>query len=101
MKDHLVKEHENVWNCLYCNSDLGANDWNSIWEGQFHYKLTVCKKCGRKHRVKVDFIGSGHDDWEEQVNLVFDEEGKIKIENKKKKSVEDRIREELARLDHT
>lgn len=100
MKDHLVKEQENIWHCLYCNSELSANDWRSVWEGQFHYKLTQCK-CGKKHRVKVSFVGSGHDDWDEQVSFVFDKDGKINLENKKKDDVEKRIREELSRLDHT
>jgi len=100
MRDHLVKEQENIWHCLYCNKELSAKTWNSIWEGEFHYKVTHCE-CGRKHRVKVDFFGSGHDDWDKQVNLVFDKDGRIKIENKKKEEIEDKIREELARLDHT
>jgi len=101
MRDHLVKERENKWHCLYCNEDLGANDWKSIWNGQFHYKITHCKKCGKKHRVKVDFCGSGHDSWDEQVDLVFDREGKINLENRKKEEIEEKIREELARMDRT
>ena len=100
MKDHIVKEQENKWHCLYCNHDVGDHDWKSIWEGEFHYKITKCR-CGKKHRVKVDFFGSGHDDWDEKVNLVFGKDGRINLENKKKKKIEDKIREELSRLDHT
>ncbi|MFC1801788.1 hypothetical protein ACFLZB_04975 [Nanoarchaeota archaeon] len=100
MKDHILKENENKWNCLYCHKCLGPNKWTSEWSGELHYKVTQCN-CGKKHRVKVDFFGSGHDDWEKQVNWIFNKEGKLKIENKKKKSVEDKIWEELERLDHT
>ena len=100
MRHHLVKEQENIWHCLYCNKELSANDWKSIWEGEFHYKETRCK-CGKKHRVKVDFCGSGHDEWDKQVSFVFDKEGKIKIENKKKESVEQKILRELALMDRT
>lgn len=100
MRSHLVKEQDNKWNCLYCSTELSANNWKSIWEGQFHYKETRCN-CGKKHRVKVDFCGSGHDDWDEQFSFVFDKEGKINIENKKKESVEQKILRELALMDRT
>ncbi len=100
MKHHIVKEQENKWHCLYCNHELGDHNWTSEFEGEFHYKVARCQ-CGKKQRVKVDFFGSGHDNWDEQVSLVFNKEGKIDLENKKKKSVEEKIREELSRLDHT
>lgn len=99
MKEHLIKEQENKWHCLYCNHELGDHNWISVWEGEFHYKEARCK-CGKKQRVKVDFVGSGHDDWDKEVGLIF-KDGKIDLEQKKKKSVEEKIREELSRLDHT
>lgn len=100
MRHHLVKEGGNPWHCLYCSTELSANDWQSVWESQFHYKVTRCK-CGKKQRVKVNFCGSGHDDWDEQFSFIFDKEGKINIENKKKESVEQKILRELALMDRT
>ncbi|RLE43950.1 hypothetical protein DRJ19_01640 [Candidatus Woesearchaeota archaeon] len=52
--------------CTYCNSCLeGADDIaiESHFEKGFHYKLIRCKGCGRLLTKRVDFCGSGHDNF--------------------------------------
>lgn len=94
-----MKEQDHKWHCLYCNHELSDHDWKSHWEGEIHYKSTVCQ-CGKKQMVKVDFFGSGHDNWDKQVNFIFDD-GKIKIEQPKKEEVKKKILEDLTRMDRT
>ncbi len=45
----------------YCGHKLEA--WRSDFSQHFHYKTAMCKECGRKNRVDVSFIGTGHDTW--------------------------------------
>lgn len=97
MRDHLLKERENKWTCIYCNQGLGKNNWGSEWEGEQHYKTTKCSCCGRKIRIKVDFCGTGHDDWHEQESWVFDK-GKMKDE---KSDFDKKIEEEHRKIDST
>ena len=60
MKEHLTKTawHSNN-KCIYCHAELDHPE--SQHEGIFHYKKTVCKKCGKKIWFRVNFHGSGHD----------------------------------------
>lgn len=100
MRDHLIKQEECKQCCLYCNKNLSGNKWNSEWDGGNHYKITKCS-CGKKVRVEVDFIGSGHDDWNEHANWVFDKGGKLKNENKKKDEFAEKVEEEHSKIDST
>ena len=60
---HLINEIDQLAKCPYCKDHLNKNEWESFFELQHHYKETSCNKCGKMIRVKVDFEGSGHDDW--------------------------------------
>ena len=51
--------------------------------------------------MKVDFIGSGHDDWHDHENWVFDKEGKLKDENKGKDDFAEKVEEEHSKIDST
>lgn len=35
--------------------------WVSDFDFKSHYKSMVCDCCGRTNHVKMDFMGSGHD----------------------------------------
>jgi len=60
MKEHFVKEEDQV--CYDCSMVLPKKGWISEFVLDFHYKVIDCNKCGKKHRIKVNFEGSGHDD---------------------------------------
>ncbi len=63
MKEHFIK-NPNLKKCLFCNNSLENKPWQSQWELNQHYKTHICEKCGKKNWVKVDFLGSGDDDWQ-------------------------------------
>ncbi|MFH0701091.1 MAG: hypothetical protein V2A62_01500 [Candidatus Woesearchaeota archaeon] len=62
MLNHL---HESGKRCLYCRKELDLSQWNSQWDNlhqqEHHYKAVKCE-CGKKNWIKVDFLGSGHDE---------------------------------------
>ncbi|MFP4112533.1 MAG: hypothetical protein ACLFPQ_05215 [Candidatus Woesearchaeota archaeon] len=64
MLEHMIKSRDNssIMTCYYCNSDLSERE--SEWVEGFHYKTIRCR-CGKVHRHTVDFLGSGHDTWNE------------------------------------
>ncbi|MBT4651310.1 hypothetical protein HOC13_02190 [Candidatus Woesearchaeota archaeon] len=62
MKDQFIK-NDCLKNCLSCSTALKEENWNSIWEGEHHYKTNTCNNCGEKSWIKVNFDGSGDDDW--------------------------------------
>ena len=60
---HLFKSENIREQCPYCGRDLkDKSGWKSDFHSELHYKKIVCK-CGKENFVKVDFHGSGHDDW--------------------------------------
>ncbi|HIJ10860.1 TPA: hypothetical protein HA278_02265 [Candidatus Woesearchaeota archaeon] len=63
----LPKELETVM-CLYCDNSLEKQDWQSVWVGEMHYKVNQCS-CHKKVWVKVDFAGSGHDNFTQESEL--------------------------------
>ncbi len=54
----------NIDKCIYCGREIKKEQWKSEHIGQIHYKTAKCS-CGKELRVEVDFIGSGHDNWQE------------------------------------
>jgi hypothetical protein len=64
----MLKNSEVGNKCLYCGENL-ENKWKSEFHVHDHYKTIKCE-CGKKHYRKVDFDGSGHDN--------FSLEGKLK-----------------------
>ena len=61
-KDQLVNEEDLKDICVYCSENLSDAEWQSEFLCNTHYKTTLCN-CGKKISVKVDFLGSGHDQW--------------------------------------
>jgi len=99
MKHHLIKE--DCIHCLYCNQDLSKDEWKSTWDKEHHYKNIQCS-CGRSNRIKVEFHGSGHDDWQswafkdDLLEQVKEKIGDVKIVEKvdKGQPIEKRIENE-------
>lgn len=69
IRSHHVKSDQLKEICPYCGKSLNkANDWRSEFHIDMHYKKLVCS-CGKENIVKVDFLGSGHDDWSGKLDL--------------------------------
>ncbi len=65
---HIIKEENLSQSCPYCSRSLGDKEFRSEFENPFHYKTTVCE-CGKKISVKVNFDGSGHDNWNKKKTI--------------------------------
>lgn len=63
---HLVTEENMTEQCIYCANSING-DWKSEFDVERHYKTIVCE-CGYKTHVRVNFYGSGHDDWNKNGN---------------------------------
>ena len=61
---HLIKEMHAKNFCVYCGKELKGKNWNSEFEAELHYKTVKCPECKKKNRIRVDFHGSGHDNWD-------------------------------------
>ena len=59
---HHIGQKDLKEKCPYCGSGLKKEDWRSEFEAFHHYKHNKCG-CGKTVSIKVDFHGSGHDDW--------------------------------------
>lgn len=59
MTMHMIREGDLTRKC-YCGRKLAG--WKSDNCYDLHYKTAVCD-CGCRIRIKVDFMGSGHDNW--------------------------------------
>ncbi|MBS3141796.1 hypothetical protein J4464_00230 [Candidatus Woesearchaeota archaeon] len=61
---HSFREHDQFRSCAYCRNDQQGVSWRSVHDSHLHYKERDCTRCGRVSRIRVDFIGSGHDAWD-------------------------------------
>jgi hypothetical protein len=57
-----MRENDFKEKCMYCHRVLVSDDWRSHFSAQTHYKTMKCE-CGKLNKIKVDFVGSGHDTW--------------------------------------
>lgn len=79
MKEHLMTEKDMQKFCLYCSKKHKELEWNSEFYREVHYKVIECD-CGKISRVKAEFLGSGHDCWNEKNSPPQEKlEKKIKI----------------------
>ena len=93
MRQHLISQEGHLISvCYTCGAGIVNQSWKSEFHGEFHYKTTTCWKCGKDHSIKVNFHGSGDDDWEEKVKdfIKFNLDHK---EIKKNMSKEEEIRQ--------
>ena len=59
---HIIRAAYSASICIYCSAELNPDKWESEFDAELHYKGVVCK-CGKKNIIKLDFQGSGHDNW--------------------------------------
>jgi hypothetical protein len=59
----LLNEGHQKSNCVYCKKSLAELTWESVWHGEFHYKMIQCE-CGKENFIRMNFHGSGHDRWD-------------------------------------
>ena len=86
---HLITEGFTRTVCPYCWRTMNEREWGSEFEREVHYKSAVCE-CGKNIRLKVDFQGSGHDDWQERTTPFLPK--KDDTENLTKSSIEDKLK---------
>lgn len=60
---HLLNEDTIEEKCIYCGNNLYNKKWISEFDVERHYKTVICK-CGNKNWIRVNFYGSGHDNWQ-------------------------------------
>ena len=65
---NVVNDSDQRFNCIYCGKNLVDSKWKSDFCEDKHYKLTICE-CGKEARMKVEFFGSGHDNWEKESTI--------------------------------
>lgn len=60
---HLARSEDQKQQCPCCGRDVSEmTGWRSEFHLDMHYKQLKCD-CGYNLSVKVDFSGSGHDEW--------------------------------------
>jgi hypothetical protein len=89
---HLLKSNDLEFICPYCRTELHEHEWKSEFSVSKHYKSTKCKKCNKNVHVKVNFQGSGHDNWREEKNL-----SKINSEEKLKQHLSKKSKKEKSK----
>lgn len=69
-KFQLIRSDNILHSCVYCGHKLSG--WKSEFLVNVHYKVCSCTSCKKKISIKVDFMGSGHDDWEKNNKCIDD-----------------------------
>lgn len=65
---HIIKEKDQTKICPYCKRK--PKKWKSEFHFQFHYKINKCK-CGKKIKVKMDYISDGNDNFDKKIEENF------------------------------
>jgi len=63
---HMIREMHYIDVCPRCRQSMKHKRFESEFHGKLHYKAARCD-CGEKVWVKVNFDGSGHDNWHEEI----------------------------------
>lgn len=66
---HIIKEKDQIKICPYCRSEMNKG-WKSEFHMKFHYKINKCS-CGKKIKIKMDYISDGNDNFEKKVEENF------------------------------
>jgi len=77
---------------MYCSTTFDKISWETIHEGVQMYKSTFCPNCNRHITIPVDFLGSGHDDWDGKHSWKFDQNVTFPKTKKKVKNLEAKIK---------
>ena len=65
---HVVQEGNIIKQCIYCGRDLSSERWDNEISGSHFYKTLKCR-CGKVCRVKINYLSSGHDNFNKEKNL--------------------------------
>ena len=87
MTHHILNEQHQKETCPYCRKNLESSRWNSEFSNHQHYKTTKCS-CGKLISIRMDFHGSGHDNWSNNHTIVENSKEEPKI-----RKLEDKIKE--------
>lgn len=63
MIDHLMQNAHTKLQCSYCGKSMQDKRWMSEFHHEKQYKVSKCE-CGKEHKIAVDFLSSGHDNWD-------------------------------------
>jgi len=85
---HLIREHHQKDFCPYCKNDMKDSKWESLFHLDKVYKTAECNSCKRNISIKMDFFGSGHDDWKKD----WDKVTVLKEKDRELIRLEDRIK---------
>jgi len=94
---HTIKERQTKDQCIYCGRFFDKDRWTSEHEINFHYKTIKCE-CGKEARITVNFIGSGHDDWDRKGRITIQEFEKLLVDiadKRKKEKFEEKIKKQF------
>jgi hypothetical protein len=62
---HVFTINDQMNQCPYCTKDLNNVKWHSHFESIRMYKSFHCD-CGKVVSMAVNFLGSGHDNWDKK-----------------------------------
>ncbi|NQU79371.1 hypothetical protein HQ545_06410 [Candidatus Woesearchaeota archaeon] len=81
---HIIGKDNQKQSCPYCGKKVEKSGWRSLFDQtNHHYKIHNCE-CGREINIKVDFMGSGHDDWCKDLDAVIEEEEEVESKSQKR-----------------
>ncbi|MEM4756168.1 MAG: hypothetical protein QW594_03475 [Candidatus Woesearchaeota archaeon] len=78
--DNHTSKKEMTEQCLYCHTHFDSFKWVSEHIHGIHYKSHICKQCGHENRIRVNFLGSGHDNWGKDIWTSIEEMNLLKGE---------------------
>lgn len=77
--------------CMYCSTSFDEIKWDNIHVGTRLYKHSNCS-CGKVIMVPVNFLGSGHDNWDGKNSWKTSSMIKVPKTKKKIKTLESKIK---------
>jgi DNA-directed RNA polymerase subunit RPC12/RpoP len=78
--------------CLRCSTPLNNSKWDNVHEGIQLYKSTLCPCCDYKIIIPVNFLGSGHDNWDGEHSWMSESNIVIPKNKQKIKTLESQVK---------
>jgi DNA-directed RNA polymerase subunit RPC12/RpoP len=85
-----IKDQKNQ--CVHCSNTLKDIKWENVHQGIQLYKSTFCPECKYHILIPVDFLGSGHDNWDGKNSWVSESNIIIPKNKHKMKTLESKIK---------
>ncbi|MFT4297695.1 MAG: hypothetical protein ACMXX5_00715 [Candidatus Woesearchaeota archaeon] len=89
---HCFTIQNQKFQCIRCSSPLHDSKWSNHHEGTQLYKSAICPSCSYDIMIPVDFLGSGHDNWDGVSSWTSDSSIVIPKTKNKIKTLESRIK---------